>query len=143
MMCVYTSRNVDITPISNRHISVLLETTVTWSSRLVVLYVLHMMMLVRPWPDTSSGSRSPTFSISANCTFLRLLPTPFWHAAQNWWLIATAWDLVYSYMEPDFWISPQLVVMWLWSSWNVDITRIHWVLSLCCLWLETCDCDCR
>jgi len=38
---------------------------------------------------------------------------------------------------------PQLAVTWLWSSWNVDITRSHWVLSLHCLWLEACDCDCR
>jgi len=29
------------------------------------------------------------------------------------------------------------------SSWNIDITKIHWILSLRCPWLEACDCDCR
>jgi len=41
---VQTLRNVDITQISNGYISVLLETTVTWSGTLVVLYVLHMLI---------------------------------------------------------------------------------------------------
>jgi len=26
------------------------------------------------------------------------------HGAQNWWLITTVWDLVYSFSEPHFWI---------------------------------------
>jgi len=62
---------------------------------------------------------------------------PFWHAAQNWWLIATVWDLVYSYSEPHFWISPQLAVTWLQSSQNV-----HCLLSLRWLRVEAYDCDC-
>jgi len=37
-------RNVDITRISNGHISILLEATVTWSGTLVVLYVLHILI---------------------------------------------------------------------------------------------------
>jgi len=60
-----------------------------------------------------------TDSISANCAFLRLSPLPFWPVAQNWWLITSQIsELV-----------PQLAVTWLRSSWNVDITIIHWVLS--------------
>jgi len=39
---VQTSRNVDIN--SNGHISVLLEATVKWSSTLVVLYVLRILL---------------------------------------------------------------------------------------------------
>ena len=41
---VQTLRNVDITRISNGHISLLLEATVTWSGVLVVLYVLRILM---------------------------------------------------------------------------------------------------
>jgi len=105
IMWVHTSQNVDITRLSNGHISVLLEATVTWSGTVVpvVLYVLRM--LIWPWPDPRSRSRSLTLSISANCTFLRLSPPPFWRGAQKWWLITTVWDLVYSYSEQDFWIS--------------------------------------
>jgi len=66
--------------------------------------------------------------------------TPFWCGAQNWWLITTVWDLAYSFSEPDFWISPQLAVTWLQSSWNVDMTRIHWVFFVLpearSLWLQ-------
>jgi len=87
MMWVQTSLNVDITQTSNGHISVLLEATVASSGMLVVLYVLHM--LIWPWPDPRS--RSLTFWISENCTFLRLFPPPFWHGAQNWWLIMIVW----------------------------------------------------
>ena len=76
-------------------------------TRLGMLVVLPVLcMLIWPWPDPRSKSRSLTFSISTNCTFLRLSPLPFWYAAQNWWLITTVWDLVYSYSDPDLWISP-------------------------------------
>jgi len=139
-MQVQTSLNVDITRISNVHISALLEVTVTWSGTLVVLYVLRM--LIWPWPDPTS--RSLTFSISANCTFLRLSPPPFWRGAQNWWLVTTAWDLVYSHSEPDFWISPPFgthMTSKFVKCWYHQ--KFHWVLSLRCLWLEACDCDCR
>ena len=83
-------------------VSLMVEATVTWSGVLVVLYVLHM--LIWPWPDPRSWLL--TFWSSANCTFLHLSPPPFWRAAQNWWLITTVCDLVYSYLELDFWISP-------------------------------------
>jgi len=59
------------TRIWNGHISLLLEAAVTWSDALVVLYVLRM--LIWPWSDPRSRSRSLTFWSSANCTFLR------WH----------------------------------------------------------------
>jgi len=111
---VQTSRNVDITWISNGHISILLEAMVTWSGTLVVLYVLRM--LIWPWPDPRSRSRSLAFWSFENCTFLRLPPLPFWHGAQNWWLIRIVWDLICSFLEPYFWISPQLAVTWLPSS---------------------------
>jgi len=78
------------------------EATVTRSGKLVVLYVLCILMW--PWPDPRS--RSLTFSSSQNCTFLRLPPRIFWRRAHNWWMITTVWDLVYSFLEPDFWISP-------------------------------------
>jgi len=64
-MWVQTSRNVDITQISNGHISVLLEPTVTWLGVLVVLYVLHIM--IWPRPDRKSRSRSRRFWISEIC----------------------------------------------------------------------------
>jgi len=44
--------------------------------------------------------------IAENYTFLGLSRPPFWRAAKNWWLITIAWDLVYSYSQPDFLISP-------------------------------------
>jgi len=34
--------NIDITQLSNGHISLLLEAMVTWLGMIVVLYVLHM-----------------------------------------------------------------------------------------------------
>jgi len=57
------------------------------------------------WPDPSSRSRSLSFWSSENCTFLGLSFPPFWHWAQNWWLIILVWDLVYSLSQPDFLIS--------------------------------------
>ena len=33
-------------------------------------------------------------------------PPLFWRGAHNWWVITIVWDLVYSFSEPDFWISP-------------------------------------
>jgi len=80
-MWVQSSWNANITRISNGHISLLLEATVTWSGMLAVLYVLHM--LIWPWTDPRSRSRSLIFSISANCTFLHLSPPPFWCRAQS------------------------------------------------------------
>jgi len=98
-----TSRNVDITWISNGHISVLREVTVTRSGTLVVQQVVCMLMW--PCPDPRSRSRSRSFWVSENCTFLGLSPPPFWRGAQNWRLITIVWDLVYSFSEPYFWIS--------------------------------------
>ena len=40
-----------------------------------------------PWPDRRSRSRSLTFWISENCTFLRLPRPLFWRGAHNWWVI--------------------------------------------------------
>jgi len=57
------------------------------------------------WPDPRSRSRSLSFWSSENCTFLGLSFPPFWHWAQNWWLIILVWDLVYSLSQPDFLIS--------------------------------------
>jgi len=51
-----TSRKVDITGLSKAHISLLLEARGTWSGVLAVLYVLCMLIL--PWPDPMSKSRS-------------------------------------------------------------------------------------
>jgi len=50
-----TSQNVDITGLSKGHISLLLDTRVTWSGVLVVLCVL--CMLIWPWPNPRSRSR--------------------------------------------------------------------------------------
>jgi len=53
--------------------------------------------------------RSLTFWPSKIALFY--VPPPlFWRGAHNWWVITTVWDLVYSFSEPDFWISPQLSV---------------------------------
>jgi len=41
-------------------------------------------------PDPRSRSRSLSFWISENCTFLGVSSPPFWRGAQNWWLIITA-----------------------------------------------------
>jgi len=51
-----TSRIVDITGHSKGHIFLLLATRVSWSGLLVVLYVSCMLMW--PWPDPRSTSRS-------------------------------------------------------------------------------------
>ena len=90
-------------------------------------------VLMSAWPDSGSRSRSRslTFWISENCTFLRLTSSLFWRGAHNWWVITIVRDLVYSFSKPDFWISPQLPVTWLQSSRNVNITRIHCVLYSC------------
>ena len=86
--------NVDLTQISNGHISVLLEATVTWPSTLAILYVYPY------WCDLDV----------IQCQ------------GQGQWSL--------KFQKPDFWISrPQLVVTWLQSSRNVDITRIHCILS--------------
>ena len=41
-----------------------------------------------------------------NCTFLRVPLLLFWHGAHSWWVITIVWDLVYSFSEPHFLISP-------------------------------------
>jgi len=58
------------------------------------------------WIDPRSRSRSLTFWSSENCIFLRLPPPQFWRGAHSWWVTTIARDLVYSYSEPDFRISP-------------------------------------
>jgi len=68
-------------------------------------------MLIWPWPDPRSRSRSLTFSISANCTFLRLSPPAFWRGAQNWWLITTVWVLFLYFL----------------SCPRISITRLWWI----------------
>ena len=70
-MWVQTSRNVDITRISNGNISYCLhEATVTWSRNMVGHAGSPIMrMLIWPWPDPRSRLRSLAFSIFANCTF--------------------------------------------------------------------------
>jgi len=75
-----TSRNVDITRISNGRISVLHEATVTLAVLLVVLHILCMLMW--PWPDPKSRSWG------------------FW-SSKNW-LIVIVWDLLYRVLEHDF-----------------------------------------
>jgi len=62
--------NIDMIQNSKAYISVLLEATVTWSSMLVALYVL--CLLIWPWPV--SRSRSRDFCSSENCTLLCLPP---------------------------------------------------------------------
>ena len=117
-MWVQSSWNANITRISNGHISLLLEATVTWSGMLVVLYVLHM--LIWPWRDPRSRSRSMAFWGSENCTVLR-------HCGVE--LKTEGWLRQYGTLSTAFWsqISEfifQLAVMWLPSSRNVDITRM-------------------
>jgi len=83
------------------------DATVTWSGMLEVLQVL--CTLLWPWPDPRTRSRSLTFCLPKIALFY--VPPPlFWRGAHNWWVITTVWDLVYSFSEPDFWISPQLSV---------------------------------
>jgi len=48
-----------------------------------------------PRPDPRSKSSLQGFWSSENCTFLRVSPPPFWHWAQNWWLVVILLDLVY------------------------------------------------
>ena len=108
IMWVQTWLNVDITRISNGHISVLLQHRVTQLGTLVVLHVLCMLIWLSP--DPWSRSRLCGFWSSENCrklhcTFPGLSPPPFRHGARKWWLIITVRDLVYSLSEPDFWIS--------------------------------------
>jgi len=90
------------------------------------------------WPRPDLRSRSRGFRSSKNCSVLRLSPLPFWCAAQNWWLITTVWDLVYSYSDLDFWIYLPVGghVTSKFVKWNVHITGIHWVLSPHCLQLS-------
>jgi len=128
---------VDIAQISNGHISGLLQGKVTCSGKLVVLYVLRM--LIWPWPDQRSRSRSLSFWSSENCTFL-CLSLPYRHRAQNWWLTTIVWHLVYSFLEPHFWISPPVgghMTSKFAKCWY------PWVSSPHCLRLEACDCDCK
>jgi len=137
-----TLQNVDITWTSKGHISILLEAMSHMAGFAgSPICTVHADMTL-PWQKPRS--RSESFWSTENRTILRLSPPPFWHGAQNWWLImVVSLDLVYTFWKPDFLISPQLAVTWLRCSWNVDNTRIHWVLSRRCLRLEACDCDCR
>ena len=126
-----TLQSVNITQTLKVHISILLEARVIWSGMLVVLYVL--CMLTWPWPNPRWRSRSQ---------LLKCRKLHFWHGAQNWWLImVVSWDLVYSFRSQISEFLPQLVVRWLQSLLNVDNTKIHWVLSPCCLRLEARDCE--
>jgi len=60
-------QNVNIIRNSKGHISLLLEATVTRFGMLIVLYVL--CVLIWPWPDPRSMSRSRCFWLSENCIF--------------------------------------------------------------------------
>jgi len=64
-MRVQTLTYVDISRHSNGHISVVRDATVTWLGTLVVLHVLCMLMW--PWPDQRSMSRSLSIWTSNNC----------------------------------------------------------------------------
>jgi len=59
IMRVQTLPNVDISRNSNGYVSVLPDATVTWLDTLVVIHVL--CMLIWPWPDSTSRSRSRGF----------------------------------------------------------------------------------
>ena len=75
--------------------------------------------------------------------FYGYIPPPlFWRSAHNMGYYDSM-GLVYSFSEPDFWSTHQLAVTWLRSSRNVDITRIHCILSPRWPRLEACDWDCR
>jgi len=75
----------------------------------------HICAQVWPQPDPRSGSTStsPSFWSSKNRTFLGLSPPPFWHVAQNWWLIMILWYLFCSLSEPNF-------RMLFWESYHVS-----------------------
>ena len=100
-MAAQSSSNIDIWRHSNGHISVLCNATVTWLGLQVDLHVLCMLMW--PWPNPRSRSRSRTIWTSYNVHFqVYLLRHPLSRGAQNWWLILTVWDLVYSFWEANF-----------------------------------------
>jgi len=85
-----------------------------------------MCMLMWPWPDPKSRSRSQsilTSKIVRNCTFLRLPPPPLPRGAQNWWLVVTVWDLVYSLSEPIFEFPYRKAIRRVQTSRNVNISR--------------------
>jgi len=67
---------------------------------------------------------SEVLKIAENCTLLGQSLPPFWHGAQNQWLIMIVWDLAYSLSEPDFRISFKKAIAWVQTLWNVDITWI-------------------
>jgi len=94
------------------------------------IYVLRM--LIWPWPDPGSRSKSLTFWSSENSTFLRLSRLPFWRRAQNWWMITTVWSLVYSFLNQISEFLSHLAVTWLPSSLNVDITSTEHLLGIIC-----------
>jgi len=60
--------------------------------------------IAHTWPDPTS--RSLIFWSSENWIFLYLPLLLFWCGTHNWWVMMIVWDLVYSFLEPDFWISP-------------------------------------
>jgi len=72
---------------------------------------------------------SLTFWSFENCTFLRLLPTLFSGGAHDWWVITIVWDIVTTFRSHISEFLPHLVVTWLRTSRNVDITRRGWKLN--------------
>jgi len=72
---------------------------------------------------------SLTFWSFENCTFLRQLPTLFSGGAHDWWVITIVWDIVTTFRSHISEFLPHLVVTWLRTSRNVDITRRGWKLN--------------
>jgi len=144
IMCVQTSWNVDITQISNGHISVLLEVVVTWLGTLVLLQYMYCAYWYDLDPIQGQGQGDWPSEVPQIALFYVYLLPLYWRGTHNWLVIMIVWDVVYSFSEADFWIPPPLAVMWLRSLRNVHVTRIHCILSPhCWLRLEACDCDCR
>ena len=69
-MRVQTLPHVDISRISNGHISVMRDAAATWLGKLVVLHVL--CVLIWPWPPPRSRSRSRSVWTSENCPLLHI-----------------------------------------------------------------------
>jgi len=105
-MWVQILRNVDITRNSNGHISVLLEATITRSGILVVLYVLRMLI----WPCLIQGQGHWLSQFPQIALFYVYLLRHFGVELKTdgCLRVTTVCDLVYSYLEPDFWMYPLL-----------------------------------
>jgi len=54
---------------------------------------------------------------------LGISPPPFWHGAQNSWLVVIAWDRSYSLLEPDFEFPSRKVITRVQTSPNDDFSR--------------------